>query len=190
MVVAHPGEPCPGCGARYPSWAGPTHEYIGASAACWALYSAFQMGCDPEAGLVEQSHAPWTLGAVPVHPVAAASASLLVDAYAAQHHGTPSPRAIQSVAVHLLVLHSVFRRSEPVERALWVRRRALRTRGVFAWLSPPPLRRAYSIRHLVGAPGANPVVTVGDYVASVYAAWSAEHEAHLSAWYDRFVVSD
>jgi hypothetical protein len=71
-----PLEPCPGCRAPLPPVDGPTHRYIGASPACWALYTALQSGGDP--------------------PLAPAPANaLLVDAYAAQHPGAPSPQATQ-----------------------------------------------------------------------------------------------
>ena len=32
-------EPCPGCQAPLPALDGPTHRYIGASPACWAIYA-------------------------------------------------------------------------------------------------------------------------------------------------------
>jgi hypothetical protein len=46
--------------------------------------------------------------------------ALLGDAYAAQHPGTPSPQAIQSVAVHLLALYAVLEKGVASEMALWV----------------------------------------------------------------------
>ena len=62
-----------------------------------------------------------------VHLVGAGGETvLLADAYAAQHPGVPGPQAIQSVAIHLLVLEGVFNRGVAPENAQWVRRRALR----------------------------------------------------------------
>ena len=68
--------------------------------------------------------------------------ALLVDAYAAQHPGTPSDQAIQSVAVHLITLCGVLERGVPLSDALWLRQRArrgsLEARGRrSSWLTPP-----------------------------------------------------
>ncbi|MGE3342751.1 MAG: DUF5946 family protein [Vicinamibacterales bacterium] len=112
---------------------------------------------------------------------------MMIDAYAAQHGGSPSPRSIQSVAVHLLALHGVFARGLSPASALWVRRRALRTRGVFAWLDPPPVASALTIRHLFGSGERPGGCTPNDYVWSVYAAWAAVHADCLEQWYRRFV---
>ncbi|HLF87607.1 MAG TPA: DUF5946 family protein [Anaerolineales bacterium] len=79
---------CPGCRALLPDIDGPTHRYIGASPACWGIYTALTGGGEP-----------------PMAP--APSNTLIVDAYAAQHPGTPSPQSIQSVAVHLIALYGV-----------------------------------------------------------------------------------
>ena len=116
-------ERCPGCRAELPKLPGPTHRYIGASPACWAIFSDLLNAGKP--------------------PLAPAPANGLIgDAYAAQHPGTPVDQAIQSVAVHLLVLHGVFTRGLDPTSALWIRRLALREkgksrRGRFRWLEPP-----------------------------------------------------
>ena len=94
-------EPCPGCDARLPASDGPTHRYIGASAACWAIYSAMLAG-EP-----------------PIAPTPAREQ--MVDAYAAQHPGTPSNQATQSVAVHLIALYAVFVKGTDIGRLAWVR---------------------------------------------------------------------
>jgi hypothetical protein len=72
-------------GAGAPS-DGPTHRYISASPACWAICTTFGAGEPPVA--------PSPLR------------ELLVDAYA-PHPGVPSDQAIQSVAVHLITLYGV-----------------------------------------------------------------------------------
>jgi hypothetical protein len=167
-------ELCPGCLAPLAPSDGPTHRYLGASAACWALFSALQSGGEP--------------------PLAPALANaLLVDAYAAQHPGTPSPQAIQSVAVHLITLHGVFARGVGIERALWVRREALHERrgarqGRFTWLEPPDFTGSLTIATLVQAPTpAARTALVTAYVEGVYRLWFAAHGATLDGWYATFV---
>ncbi len=84
---------CPSCGAVLPDAsdtpAGPTHPYMTSSPECWAAFGsllAVQYN-DPERMVYHQ---------------------LLVDAYAVQHPGSdpgdPDPRAVQSVAIHLMTL--------------------------------------------------------------------------------------
>lgn len=104
-------ETCYGCGAALPPFDGPTHRYIGASAACWDLFSRLLHGGEPPL-------APAPLNA------------LLLDAYAVQHAGTPSPQAIQSVAVHALTLFGVLERGVAPDQALWLRQRILRPKSV------------------------------------------------------------
>ena len=73
---------CPGCGSRLPAQGGPTHAYMTSSPACWAAYGAV---------LAREYEAPELM---PVH-------RLSVDAWAVQHPGDGSRRAIQSVGLHL-----------------------------------------------------------------------------------------
>ncbi len=183
-------DPCPGCGVRFHVHAGPTHRYIGASAACWALYSALLAGQPPLEELLSDSVVDSRTIGVSAHAAPAGVEALLIDAYAAQHHGEPSPQAIQSVAVHLLVLHGVFRVGVAPTQALWLRRRALRQRGVFHWLTPPPPGTALSLRHLFPGGGVAAVYSVAEYVASVHAAWEAAHGEQLATWYSAYIVSD
>jgi hypothetical protein len=67
---------------------------------------------------------------------------MLIDAYAVQHPGQPSPQAIQSVVVHLLTLYGVFVAGVAIDKTAWIRQRALRKRREdkrdrMGWLSPP-----------------------------------------------------
>jgi len=170
-------ESCPGCDATLPKVNGPTHRYIGASPACWAIYTALANAGEP-----------------PVAPTAAMA--LMVDAYAAQHPGTPSPQAIQSVAVHLLVLYGVFVRGGDPGTALWIRRRALRVQngrkhGRFQWLTPPAFAGSLTVADIAQAP--TPPARAGlagRYVEGVWVRWSASHAATVATWYDEFVVPD
>jgi hypothetical protein len=183
-----PLEPCPGCGALFPPADGPTHRYIGASAGCWALFAPRSAGEAPDPALLAASRVPAV--APPPFAPAPALAGLVADAYAAQHHGDASPQAVQSVAVHLLVLHGVARRGVEPGRAQWIRLRALRTRGVFAKLAPPPRGSALTVRHLYPGGGVAAPAAPADYAASVLAAWEGAHAETLRAWYDRHVLPD
>jgi hypothetical protein len=169
-------EPCPGCRAMLVPLDGPIHRYIGASPACWALYTALQSGGEP-----------------PMLP--APAGALLVDAYAAQHPGVPSPQAIQSVAVHLLTLHGVLARGVGVERALWLRLEALNERsgprrGRFAWLEPPDFAGSPNVAAVVAEPTpAARTAALTHYVESVYHIWAAVHGPVIAAWYDTFIAA-
>jgi hypothetical protein len=178
---------CPGCAATFAPHSGAVHPYIGASAGCWALYCAVLARSEQSAELLTTSTV------LPVHAADTAAHPgadvLLLDAYAAQHHGVPSPQAIQSVAVHLLVLHGVFARAMEPEGALWIRRQAVRRKGVYAWLPPPPPKAAYALRHCFPATGGHRVRSIATYVRSVYEAWRAPHQQQLDAWYDAFIAT-
>ena len=181
---------CPGCGVHYPPWQGPTHAYIGASPACWATYTALNAGGEPAPELIR--------GSVVARPVAASgkedpgiAANMFVDAYAAQHHGIEERRAIQSVAIHLIVLHGVFNRGKKPAEAMWIRVRVLRNRGgAFHWLTPPPTGEALSVRHLFPGGGVVEVASRADYVRSVHETWGRLHGAQIDEWYQRFVLAD
>lgn len=187
--------PCPGCGALFPPYDGPTHPYVGASAGCWALFT-WELGlgwteqvAEPDStGLIAQSRIPSTTAPMPACDHDSALDSLVGDAYGVQHHGDDSPQAIQSVAVHLLNLHGII--SGRTTRPRWPIARALRVRGVFHKLTPPKLGSALTIRHLFGGGGVVTPATRTEYVRSVYEAWSALHRATVEEWYERYVVED
>jgi len=170
-------EPCPGCGALLPPNNGPTHRYLGASAACWALYSALTGAGEPP------------LAANPLKV-------LLVDAYAAQHPGTPSDQATQSVAVHLLALYGVLVRRMPPEKALWIRQRAVRLQGQpkhnrFVWLTPPSFSGSLTIADIVEAPTPSArSERVVAYIHCVWEIWATDHTGTIARWYDLFVEGD
>lgn len=167
-----PTERCPGCRANLPRLDGPTHRYIGASPACWAIFSDLVNAGEP--------------------PLAPANA-LIGDAYAAQHPGTPSDQSIQSVAVHLLVLHGVLVRGLDPSRATWIRRRALREgrssrRGRFRWLEPPAFEGSLTVADIVREQdSAARAGTARAYVEGTWQLWSPQH-ATISAWYEAFVL--
>lgn len=170
-------ELCPGCGASLPQSEGPSHRYIGASPACWVIFTALFNGGEP--------------------PLAPAPTNALIgDAYAAQHPGTPSPQAIQSVAVHVLTLYAVLERGVAPERALWVRQRALRERGGskrdrFQWLTPPLFSGSLTVADIVSLPTLQTrAERAKQYVENVWRVWAQLHAPTIAAWYDQYVAQD
>jgi len=178
--------PCQGCGAFFPPYDGPTHRYLGASAACWALFHSTVMRQEPEAiELLTSSRVPETPVAIPACTDASLDA-LFGDAYGVQHHGDESPQAIQSVAVHLLNVHGII--TGKTTRPGWALARAVRTKGVFHKLTPPALGSALTIRHLFPGGGVAVPATRTQYVLSVYEAWISLHRSTVEQWYQRYVV--
>lgn len=172
-----PLEPCPGCNALLPKSDGATHRYIGASSACWEIFTALSNGGEPP------------LAPAPLN-------DLLRDAYAAQHPGTSSDQSIQSVAVHLLTLYGVIVRSVAPENALWIRLRGVRDGNVpkhkrFAWLTPPSFAGGLTIVDIAHAstPPARTAL-VAQYVKSVWTTWAQSHEKTIAAWYDKYIVPE
>jgi len=142
---------------------------------------------DPGADLLSRSRILDTPAAIPARNDASLD-SLFGDAYGVQHHGDESPQAIQSVAVHLLDLHGIV--TGNTTRPGWALGRAVRTRGVFHKLAPPPLGSALTIRHLFAGGGVVSPVTRTQYVLSVYEAWMSLHRDTVEEWYERYVVPD
>ena len=185
-------EPCPGCGPLFAPADLPTHRYIGASPGCWALYTPLVVGDRPSVDLLDGSRISDPDAEWPRRSGSAAAEldALLVDAYAAQHPGDDSPQAVQSVAVHLLTLHGVLQRGMPAAQALWIRRRALRKKGVFRQLAPPAWGAALTLRHTFSGGAVERPYAIGDYIESVYQAWGARHTAVLQQWFAEFVAAD
>src|SRR5579871_2903462 len=77
---------CPGCEVELPAISGPVHPYMPSSPACWAAYGEL-------------------LAAQYSDPARARFHQVVVDTYAVQHPDGDDPRAVQSVAVHLMTLY-------------------------------------------------------------------------------------
>jgi hypothetical protein len=180
--------PCPGCGAFYPPYDGPTHRYIGASAGCWALFTwSVPTGNSEATDLLSKSRIPEISVEIPECNDSLLD-SLVGDAYGVQHHGDESAQAIQSVAVHLLNLHGVI--AGKTTRPGWPLARAIRVRGVFHKLRPPAPGSTLTIRHLFAGGGVLVPVTRTQYVLSVYKTWMSLHGPTVEQWYERYVVPD
>jgi hypothetical protein len=149
---------CPGCGLVLPQHDGPTHPYLGASAACWALYGevlAREYG--------EQGYPAWH--------------RLTVDAYAAQHPGEPEPRSIRSVAIHLAGLCLAVERGVPPGCASALIRELLASAPDVRWLDPPADRGSVTVREVWdAADAAQHEERVEHWARAVWNAWSAHHE--------------
>jgi hypothetical protein len=166
------------------------HRYLGASSSCWALQTALLIG---ETGEIDLSrHVPRSVALSPetAKGVSSVGTSLMIDAYAAQHPGVPSPQSIQSVGLHLLTLHGVIERGVASEHALWIRRRPLRWKGVFRWLEPPDLRHTMTVADVALASPADRVMALATYSGSVYDAWAAPYRDVIASWYDRYVFDN
>lgn len=162
-------EICPGCKASLEPVDGPAHSYIGASPACWQIYTTLLGGGYAIVGGDRYG-------------------SLLVDAYAAQHPGIESPQARQSVAVHLITLWAILRAGADVEKAIDIRVRAVsvgKRTGGFQWLEPAPGSYPLTVAGLVSTQPVD-ASSIDLYVGGVFGAWMTSHEAAISNWHDLY----
>jgi hypothetical protein len=112
-------EKCVGCGALFEPEDGPVHSYMESSPACWAAFGRI-------------------LAAEYSHPELMAVHRLSVDAFAVQHPGGTSRRAIQSVGLHLARLYAQLERNlSPAEANDFMLRAAAR-KAELPPLPPPP----------------------------------------------------
>lgn len=134
------------------------------------------------------------VGEPPIAPTPAFAQ--MVDAYAAQHPGTPSNQATQSVAVHLIALYAVFVKGTDLGRLVWVRQRALRAKpdekhGRFQWLTPPDFTGSLNVADIANsATPQSRAELVVRYVRDMWEVWARVHAATVAKWYDEFVVKD
>jgi hypothetical protein len=170
---------CPGCGLVLPSYAGPTHAYMGASPACLRLFGrASTLSWGQRDGL----------------PLL----RLVVDAYGAQHPGVRQIRSVQSVAVHLMGLCTILERGAHVEPRLmhepWLNqgreRRPPPARLDLHWLDPPRPIGTLTVRGPVDAPGAQEHAdSVEAWARDVWRAWERHHQT-VRGWVDRAAARD
>jgi hypothetical protein len=153
---------CPGCGLVWPAHDGPTHPYIGASPACWALYGRLIAREFNDAAYLA------------VHQMS-------TDTYAVQHPGVPERRSIQSVAIHLMTLCLVLEGvADPMGGSRLHQRMV--ERPAFHWLEPPQPNGNITIADVL--PAEDPVEhhrLVTAWAQDVWTAW-APHHATVRAW--------
>lgn len=170
-------EECPDCLAKLPkpAYEGHTHPYIGASPSCWEIFSNLWNGGEPT--IAPFAHQP-----------------LILDAYCVQHHGTPSPQAIQSVAIHAICMYGVFIRGHRPDQTKWIRDRLLRDMPLhrherYTWLTPPTFERCITLADVVyeATPEARAEKAMA-YIEEVWSLWKKPHEDMLSQWYEKYVT--
>jgi hypothetical protein len=158
-------ERCPGCGLDLPSSSGPTHPYIGASAACWALYGELLAREYEELNLPEGHR-------------------LTVDAYAVQHPGRPERRSIQSVTIHLIALHLVLERDEPPATVTARMGELMARLPALTWLDPPTPNGTLTVEHVLAASPEEHHRRAREWAADVWTAWRPYHKL-VRGWAER-----
>jgi hypothetical protein len=157
------GAPCQGCGVVLPEYDGLTHPYIGANAACWALYGELL------------AHEYAELGYPECH-------RLTVDAYAVQHPGTRESRSIQSVGTHLSGLYLVLKRGLDGPAATAMKNRVLATGPRFVWLNPPHPDSTLTVKDVLSMRREMPHCdAIEAWGRSVWDAWELHHET-VQGW--------
>lgn len=150
---------CPGCKLALAPQSGPAHPYIGASPSCWALF------CD-------------VLGREFSDPRLMRVHRLTVDAYAAQHPGTPGRRSTQSVWLHLAGLYLTMERTLSPDFARRVLAWLSKNSARLDWLPPPDDLGAITILHVATAANATGhEEAVRHWAATTWAAWKPHHGA-------------
>ncbi len=148
---------CAGCGVVLPEFDGPTHPYIGASPACWALYGELLTYEYGELGYPECHR-------------------LTVDAYAAQHPGKREPRSIRSVATHLSGLYLVLERGFDGPAATALKNRVVEAEPGFKWLNPPATNGALTVQDVLEMRSEMPHCdAVEAWARSVWGIWEPHH---------------
>lgn len=149
---------CPGCGAVVPDPGGVKQPTVGASPGCWAAYG----------DLVAREYSEWHNP--PIH-------RLTVDAYAAQHPGEPSSKAILDVAAHLIALYLSLERGVQAARVPREIGRAVADPSEFRWLEPPSPSGWHTIVDVRDARDLREHSSrVERWARTVWEAWSAHHD--------------
>lgn len=134
---------------------GPSHPYIGASAACWELYGR----------VLERAYAD---------PVRREVLQLVVDAYACQHPGEEEGRSAQSVGIHLVTLCMVLEHGADPREGPKLHKRMVARPAIFTWLPPPTARGHRTVLDVLDADEYAAAVT--GWAKSVWGAWEEHHD--------------
>jgi hypothetical protein len=150
--------PCPGCGivVADPGNVAPPHE--GTSPGCWGLYG----------DILAREYGEW--GYPAIH-------RLTLDTYGAQHPGARSPKAIQSVAVHLIAMYLALEHEVAPKRIPAEIGRMVVDLTLFHWLEPPSPEGQRTVVDVAGARNLREhQARVKWWARSVWEAWSDHHE--------------
>ena len=163
------GEPCPGCGALLtPQPDGPTHEYLGASPACWTAFGELVAREFGEAGY----------GRLHRHTV---------DVYAIQHPGDDrGRRQRQSVAVHLIGLCHWLEHGLSAAQVTPITQRLTADKADWPRLEPPAWYDMTVLDLISATDAAAHERLVRLWAESVWDAWSLHH-AQVRAWAEESV---
>ncbi len=145
-----------------PPFAGPSHPYIGASSACWALFG--------EVLAREFNDAKH----MSVH-------GTTVDTYAVQHPGIPERRSTQSVSMHLVRMCLVLEFDVPPDSATKLMPQVKRHIQKLRWLEPPIPNGEITVMDILQADPAEHNPAVLGWARDVWNAWS-EHHALVRTW--------
>ena len=148
---------CPGCRLLLPEREGPTHTYLGSSAACWDLYG--------EVLAREYSETAY----FGVH-------QLTVDTYAVQHPGVAERRSIQSVALHLMTMQLFLEEGHDTRHGSRLHKLMIGSLPHLPWLDPPRPNGTVTVKDVLDRNA-----TVEDWARDVWAAWAPHHET-VRAW--------
>ena len=158
-------ETCVGCGAAVEQIEGAVHRYMTSAPGCWARYGEL-------------------LGVLSIEPSLQWARVMCVDAYAAQHPGTPNPQAIQSVAVHLINIYGYLVRKRHVAIP-----KVVGHKGAFHWLNPPSFAAARTVFDVpLDATGDAMTSAARAWAESVWTAWSAHH-GQIEGWFTAYASS-
>ncbi|MEM7642212.1 MAG: DUF5946 family protein [Pseudomonadota bacterium] len=146
---------CDGCKGRFAEIDGRGHDYLAASARCWARFGQ-------ALALHYSDHRYW-----PAH-------QLLTDAYVLQHSLCDDPHGRRSLHVHLAALYAQLRLGK-AEAHVIVLRRALSEFdfGPLPRALPVPIRSIASVD--LSAPATH-LSTVRGYAGSVLEDWAGFHD--------------
>ena len=101
---------------------------------------------------------------------------LTVDAYAAQHPGTPSRRSIQSVAVHLIGLYLSLEVGYDAAATTRAMGPLVKQPGGYSWLDPPARMGSVTVLDVVRARDlAEHEGLVRQWAQAVWYAWTVHH---------------
>lgn len=142
---------------------GPVHRYMASSPGCWATYGEI---------LVREYSNPSYFG---LH-------RLTVDAYALQHPDVPSEQTIQSIALHLCSLYTIFECAFEMSAATNLMKRMSKHKAKFSWLEPPEILGSITVRRVWESEGSDAHLNeVEEWAKSTWLAWE-KHHSQVRTW--------